>query len=426
MEKNLAERFAGLGVMLPEILLPGKPVEMQKWAVIACDQFTSQKEYWERVKKTVGESPSTLKLILPECYLEDGDIESRVMSINDTMHEYLSTGIFESHGPGFVLVDRSTEYAESRKGIILAVDLECYDFSEGSTTLIRPTEGTIIDRLPPRMNIRRGASLDLPHILFLMDDPEGRVIETAAQHTKEMKKLYDFDLLEGGGHVVGRLIDDPDLLDRILIGLEGLLEKRSLLFAVGDGNHSLAAAKSIWDEVKTGVGVEDLKNHPARYALVEVVNIHGPGLVFEPIHRVLFGVDREDFTGFLGKSGRVVIYSDPPQSAAGKHIVEFSGEGRGGYLEIDDPASSLPAEALQKHLDEYVRANTNVTIDYIHGEESARKLAAQSGNLAFYLPALDKNTFFDSIVERGPYPRKTFSLGEASEKRYYLESRRLV
>lgn len=435
MKQEIYDRFARLGIILPEVFLPSENVDMEKWAVIACDQFTSERDYWERVKQTVGSSPSTLNLILPECYLEDEESTERISAIHAKMVEYLDAGILEKQSPGFVLIDRKTEHVHSRKGLLLAIDLERYDFNEGSKALIRPTEGTIKERLPARMKVREGASLDLPHILFLIDDPDGMVIEKAFQHREEMKLLYDFDLMEDGGHVTGRKVDDPALLEELCNGLEKLIRNRGLLFAVGDGNHSLASAKTIWENLKASGGVNDA--HPARYAMVEAVNIHDSGLLFEPIHRVLFNIDIGDFTSFLSAAPGCTIEEIPggiegvpPGEAfdvvAGSHRIGYTAGGRTGVLSIQKPEAALAAEFLQEMLDEYLADHSNASIDYIHGEAATAALGEQAGNIAFFLPPLDKRTFFEMIVKRGAFPRKTFSLGEAREKRYYLESRTLV
>jgi hypothetical protein len=438
MNSKIENRFGKLGIKIPKVLLPSDGVEMQKWSIIACDQFTSEKEYWERIKAIVGDAPSTLNLILPECYLEDGDQEKRVASINSTMARYSDGGTLSMLAPGFILIDRQTEFADSRKGLLLAVDLECYDFSTGSTALIRPTEGTILERLPPRMNIRKGAALDLPHILFLLDDPEGTVIEEAFRHRDEMDLLYNFDLMEDGGHIEGRHVRDPDVLLKILEGFENLLKGRGLLFAVGDGNHSLAAAKSLWEGIKKS-GVENGKDHPARYALVEVVNIHDKGLLFEPIHRVLFNIDLSGFMDFLGENAAAVGGSSPDMDTAGdsdssrefdtvarSHRIRFVSAAGEGTLVVEKDKELLTAEALQEILDRYLSIHSEVSIDYIHGRTTAENLGGKYGNIAFFLPPLNKRTFFEMIEKRGAFPRKTFSLGEAREKRYYLESRLLI
>jgi len=295
---DVKQRLEKIGIGLPEILLPKKGTDLAKWAVVACDQFSSERDYWERVKSVVGDAPSTLGLIIPECYLEDGDTETRVREINGRMKSYLED-LLEPLEPGFVLVDRKTAHCESRKGLVLAVDLETYSFEAGATSLIRPTEGTILKRLPPRMAVRRGAVLDLPHILLLLDDPGRTVIEPLFSARKSFRKVYEFDLMAKGGSVAGWHVPEEALHDAAL-ALEKLAAG-GFLFAVGDGNHSLATAKSLWEEKKASGAVPD---DPARWALVEVENIHDEGLHFHPIHRVLFGLDEEEFLAEMAKHWR--------------------------------------------------------------------------------------------------------------------------
>ena len=429
--KELHERFARLGVKIPEILLPNENVAMESWAVIACDQFSSEKEYWEQVEKKVGGNPSTLRLIYPECYLQEADGAERVVSINKNMQEYLDAGIFRNIGPGFVLVDRKTASAPTRKGIILAVDLEQYDFSAGSKSLIRPTEGTIIDRLPPRIKIREHAALELPHILFLIDDPDGLVIERAGDDMESMEVLYDFDLMQGGGHVTGRKIDNPAVLEKIAEGLEALAEDRDLLFAVGDGNHSLATAKSIWEKIRKQGG-ERVMNHPARWALVEVENIFGAGLQFEPIHRVLFNADPAAVISALKEKGCTFKPLDSIKDAlsmqeaeTSRHVIGCISSEGAGVLSIDNSTTPIAAEALQILLDSYLDER-DVEIDYIHGEETLIRLGSGPASIGFLLQPQEKGAFFPTIMERGPFPRKTFSIGEAEEKRYYIEAQKIV
>jgi len=421
--KDLRERFARLGVKIPEILLPREGIDEETWAVIACDQFSSEREYWEEVKEIVGDKPSTLHMIYPECYLSEADKEELVARINTTMREYLDSGIFRNIGPGFVLVDRETSSAPSRKGIILAVDLEQYDFSTGSQSLIRPTEGTILGRLPPRIQIREKAALELPHILFLIDDPDGLVIEKAAEKMDSMEVLYDFDLMKGGGHVTGRKIDDPEILATIAEGLEKLSEGKDLLFAVGDGNHSLATAKSIWENLKDKGG-NDVMNHPARWALVEVENIFGEGLRFEPIHRVLFKVNPSEVLEYL-KEREDCSVSRQGTQLSGHKIGVVSSAGS-AVLTIENGKTPIPAEALQVVLDSYLEDHGTGEIDYIHGEETLMRLGSQPESIGFLLPPQEKRAFFKTIMERGAFPRKTFSIGEAEEKRYYMEAQKII
>jgi len=412
-----------IGIGLPEVLLPKQGTDLSKWSVVACDQFSSERGYWEEVKEFVGDAPSTLRLILPECYLEDGDTASRVEAINTEMKACLD-GVLESVGEGFVLIDRKTAYAPSRKGLVVAVDLEAYSFEAGAASLIRPTEGTILKRLPPRMAVRRGATLDLPHILILLDDPDRTVIEPLFSAKKSFRKLYDFELMQEGGSIAGWHVPEPAMAD-----VAKALEKLALdgfLFAVGDGNHSLATAKSLWEERKAAGASSD---DPARWALVEVENIHDEGLHFHPIHRVLFGLETEEFFADMTKAlggWLEVATAEPTAKTEQGHVIGIVSEKGDARFVFNPQEERMTVEFFQEFLDGYLEKHPEITIDYIHGEEAVREMGSKQGNAGFFMPPLDKTTFFRRIIEVGPYPRKTFSIGEATEKRYYLESRKLV
>lgn len=531
-----------LGVHIPEILLPVSGTDLTKWAVIACDQYTSQPEYWENVRREVGASPSTLHLTFPEIYLKDDDADERIANINWTMEQYLEQHVLESQGPGFVLVDRSTPNTPSRKGLILALDLECYDYRPGAQTLIRATEGTVLERIPPRVKIRENASIELPHIMVLIDDPEKTVIERLCTNAAagRYNELYDFELMQGGGHIKGWMVSDEESIAMVAQALETLLEKDSssvgdgssvggdslvgdgsqlfdtgnipaesqndpaavkqicpgMLFAVGDGNHSLASAKAHWENVRASLlksgtanstaaseapsnsGPESgdagfMPEHPARYALVEIVNVHDDGIIFEPIHRVLFNIDPStimekmeqackgrlhvDFKLYDSKdemeaerrleaerkevdlnsaAGDNVVTGDKSAvgdmaaacdkaSAGGVHIIPFILEGRYGIMTASSKVSNLEVGTLQYILDELLRKDPSIEIDYIHGDEVVTELGSKPGSMGFYLPAMDKRDLFPAIKHDGVLPRKTFSMGEAEEKRYYLECRRI-
>ncbi len=433
-----------VGIQVPQTFLPRPGIDLQKWAVIACDQFTSEPEYWKEVERIVGEAPSTYQLTLPEVYLGKTEEAQRVISIRAKMQEYLQTGILVPQD-GFIYVERETTPGKKRKGILLALDLECYNYNKGSQSLIRATEGTIIERLPPRIKIREGAPLELPHILVLIDDPEKTVIEPLAGKKSELKKLYDFDLMLGSGHLEGYLVDNPGVEEQIIKGLEALADPHKfqakyevgsdqsvLLFAMGDGNHSLATAKAIWEKNKAKVGMD----HPSRYALVEIENVHDTGLEFEPIHRVLFGARGDlldEMLAHFGGNTRLISCASQEEmvnkvnhpSGASQRVGWISQEGY-GVLEIDNPTSNLPVGTLQSFLDQYLKQNSEVKIDYVHGEEVVCRLGAQPGNLGFYLPAMDKGDLFKTVILDGALPRKTFSMGEAKEKRFYVEARKIV
>lgn len=444
--------FEKIAVKLPTVLLPKKGTDMTKWSVVACDQYTSEPEYWAEVEKTVGDNPSTLKMTFPEVYLEEGNSEERISQINSTMEKYIKESVLEAHGPCFIYVDRKTSHTPSRKGLIMAVDLEKYDYSVGSQTLIRATEGTVIERLPPRIKIRENASLELPHVMLLIDDPEKSVIEPLAEKAEALEKVYDFDLMMKGGHIKGYKIDDEETVGNILSALEKLADpdtfqkkysvgndKGVLLFAVGDGNHSLASAKGHWELIKCNCGAEELENHPARYALVEVVNVHDTGLTFEPIHRVVFNVNTDDLLDsmvkFLGNencsyrkmNSMESIFTELQALSSNKysHAIGFcTGEGF-GVIEVSNPSRNLEVGTLQAFLDEYLKNNKDVKVDYIHGEDVVLKLGTQKGNIGFFLPKMSKHDLFKTVILDGVLPRKTFSMGEADEKRFYLECRKI-
>jgi hypothetical protein len=424
-----------LGILVPRVYLPGPHIDPRRWAVIAVDQFTSQPEYWEEVERLVGDAPSTLRLVLPEIHLDKSGEEERIRQIQAAMRRYLEAGVLRPR-EGFICVERRLG-SRTRRGLLLALDLERYEYTPGATSLIRATEGTIVERLPPRTRIRAGAALELPHILVLIDDPQDAVIGPVAAAGEKLEKLYDFELMLGSGQLAGYGVDDPALEAGVLVALRGLARaagEKPLLFAVGDGNHSLAAAKALWEELKPRVG----RDHPARHALVEVVNLHDEGLTFEPIHRVLFGLKR-DFLAFVRQACGEHLRCAP--AAGPEALVERVAAARGGAghtigliggghpccaVEIAHPTASLPAGTLQELLDAFMAAGGAEKIDYVHGEEVALRLGSQPGNLGLCLPHLDKADLFRTVRRDGVMPRKTFSLGEAREKRFYLEARRIA
>ncbi len=434
--------LSNLGVHIPKILLPDLNSDLSSWAVVACDQYTSQREYWEKVEDMTKGTSSTLNIIYPEVYLEDGDTDSRISSINTTMKKYLDDKILNELDACFILVDRSTSHTESRKGLVVALDLECYDYSKGSAALIRATEGTVLDRLPPRIRIRQNAPIELPHIMVLIDDPDKTVIEPLAEKASELEKLYDFDLMMNGGHIKGYKVCDSGDIAAVAAALEKLAQKETfynkyalngecqvLLFAVGDGNHSLASAKGHWDNIKAGLSVAERQSHPARYALVELVNVHDEGLVFEPIHRVLFNVDSDnlisEFQAFYHKSAGTDCCSCCSSGSGTAHTFRYVNASGEGSISIENPVSNLEVGTLQAFLDSYIEVHSEVKIDYIHGEEVVAKLGSQPGNLGFYLPSMNKTDLFKTVILDGVLPRKTFSMGEAEEKRFYLECRKI-
>jgi len=443
--------FAKIGLHVPEILLPRNTTAMDKWAVVACDQYTSQPAYWQKAKEIVGDAPSTLNLILPEVYLEKPEENAIIASVNATMKKYDADGVLQPQKPGFILVDRKTEHAASRKGLMVALDLECYDYRVGSTTLIRATEGTILDRLPPRMKVRRDAPMELPHIMVLIDDPDRTVIEPLFNDAREM--AYDFELMLNGGHIRGYRVDDEKSIAQVAAALtalaapaafaqkHGTSDKGVLLYAMGDGNHSFATAKAIWEETKAAAkNPAELEGHPARYALVELVNLHDAGLEFEPIHRVVFDVDANNLFDEMKKycaergaqmeisacdSLEAGIERMEALTADGVHAIPYVTAGGCGVLEVKSPWLTLVVGTLQEFLDKYL-AGRKGAIDYIHGTDAVQELGTEGKNIGFFLPAIDKGSFFHTIVCDGALPRKTFSMGEADEKRFYLECRKIT
>ena len=443
MMKKINEKYADIGMKIPSILMPKDDVELKTWSVVACDQYTSEPEYWRDIEKEVGGSPSTLNLVLPEVYLEDPDKENRIEKINQTMEQYLSSGVLMEHGPGFFLVQRQTPDSPDRWGLVAALDLEGYDYSKGSTSLIRATEGTILDRIPPRKHIRRNAPIELPHILVLIDDPDKTVIEPLSSRPDSFELVYDFDLMKGGGHLRGYKIDGQDDLEGIADALSVLADPSRfkdrydvqdvLLFAMGDGNHSLATAKSIWEDLKKeNPDNPSIMQHPSRWALVEIENIYDQGLIFEPIHRVVFNSDFESFNAQLKELGTVSFspresvadIMNDVESSPERHVIGYVDSKSTGVFTVSMPAATISAGTAQSAIDALLNTS-GASVDYIHGSGTTEKLGRQNGNFGVFLPPLDKSDFFMTVVRDGSLPRKTFSMGRANEKRYYLEARKI-
>ena len=395
-----------------DILLPNVK-DMTLWPVIACDQFTSQPEYWDEVREKTGDAPSSYHLILPEAELPASP--ARVAAIHAAMREYLEKALFREYRNSYVYVERTQMDGSVRRGLVGAVDLEGYDYSEGSSSPIRATERTVVERIPPRRAVREGAPLELPHVLLLCDDSEQTLIEPLAQAKGRLPQLYSVELMMDGGHVSGWLVEGEEAkaLDQ---RLEGYTRRHaSLSFAVGDGNHSLATAKACCEALKQAHPGQDFSRHPARYALVELENIHDPALCFEPIHRLVKGTDVP----------RLLERLTADCAAEGGYPIEWISEGRSGTLRLDRSRASLALGVLQNWLDKYLPNNAG-EIDYIHGADVLKRLAAEDGAVGFLLPPIDKGQFFRWIVSEGVLPRKTFSMGHAQEKRYYLEARSLA
>lgn len=413
-----------IGISPADILLP-RPEYRENFCVVACDQFTSEPAYWEETESIVGSGYSALRLIYPEIYLNERP-EERINEINRNMREYLEQGVFQEYSNSIIYVERTLMDGRLRKGLVLAVDLEKYDYSPQSSSLIRATEGTIESRLPARIRIRQNAPLELPHIMLLIDDREQTVIEPLAE--EGLTPVYDMPLMQNGGRVKGFLLDEENQ-ERVFNALSALAspDKQQakyslkepaplLLYAVGDGNHSLASAKSYWEGLKKSISPEEAKNHPARYALVELVNLHDSSLVFEPIHRVLFNVQPEKILKALEE--RCGFASE----GQGVEIV-FNGQSR--FVHFARPAHQLSVGTLQKFLDGVLEKFVGARLDYIHEEETVRDLAAREGNMGFILSSMSKNELFKAVILDGPLPRKTFSMGSGRDKRYYLEARRI-
>ena len=415
--------FDRIGIRPARILLPAPSVPHETWACIACDQYTSEPEYWRKAYDIVGSAPSALRLILPEVNLKQS--EQLIPGIHAAMADYLREGLLvPAVDPGFVLCERTVP-AGNRLGLVCAVDLEQYSFEKGSLPLVRPTEQTIASRLPPRLVIRRGAPVELTHIMILIDDPGRTVLEPLQAKKDSLRKLYDFDLMMNGGHLKGWAVDAEEDLRHVDDALSALLAKlgdNPLLLAVGDGNHSLATAKAYWEELKQGLSPEEQANHPARFALCEIVNIHDSALLFEPIHRVVTGTDPaallRDWQAYAAERGMTLC------AAEGHAFTVVCADGDTAVT-VGNPEGAIPCETIQKFLDDFLARHPEAEIDYIHGEQSLRALASRPGAVGFLLPEIDKNSFFSDVKKLGVLPRKTFSMGEADEKRFYMEAKKI-
>ena len=445
------------------ILLPNDGIDMEKWSVIACDQFTSQADYWDAVEKYVADAPSTLNVVFPEIYLETITKQERIKYINTTMDTYLTDGTLkQAVTDGYVLVERTTE-SGVRLGIVGLIDLDDYDFDPKNKTLIRATEGTVISRIPPRVKIREHAAIELPHVMLLVDDPvDGQngelfknepqenavniaaikhgIIESVYAIRDSLRKLYDTDLMQGGGHIRGYAIEG-DAAKQVTEAFSAKQQScGGFLFAVGDGNHSLATAKTCWENIKKcgKFTEEQLKTHPARYALVEICNLHSEALEFKPIHRLLTNVDVKDMMSFFeaeitkqgleSAEGDEIVFEyiesgndDSAKQANGNEAVSENNYG----INITNRGDRLPVEILQGILDKYLETHDNVSIDYIHGDEALHGLVQETKGCGIFLQSIDKSTLFPAINAGGVLPRKTFSIGEANEKRYYMECHKI-
>lgn len=445
-------RFANLGIALPTLLLPGPQVDLEAWAVIACDQFTQDQGYWQKVEERVGPRASTLRLIFPEIYLDEPQRRERIQSIQHTMRSYLDLGVFGSPLSACMYLERATPSHPLRRGLVLLIDLERYDWSPGARPWIRATEGTVQERIPPRMEIRRGAALETPHVILLVDDDQETLLEGLGARVVPRKPTYETTLMLGGGAVRGWRIDTAEDLELIATSLEALAQRSKtrylrgaeaslmddpFLFAVGDGNHSLATAKAVWEEYKAlHEGAIDLLSHPARWALVEIENLYDRGIEFEPIHRVMFGARLDDIVELLS--------SLPDYSAQGVKTIEamvrlvgdrdcnrtrYGIIAKNGAVVVETSAPGIATGPLQPLLDRWVGQKTGRSIDYLHGTEETLRVSLETKDSAprvgILLPPVEKGDLFFTVARSGPLPRKSFSMGEAVEKRYYLECRAL-
>ncbi|MFA6857351.1 MAG: DUF1015 domain-containing protein [Treponema sp.] len=435
--------FSDLGIRIPNILLP-KNTDLKSWPVIACDQYTQNRDYWKKVEKNADGKPSTINLILPEVYLNDNDKEKRIAQIKATMQQYITDGVFAPEKHGFIYIERRTAYGRLRHGLVTAIDLETYEWKPFSKALIRATEATIVDRIPPRKEIRKNAPLELPHIMLLVNDPAHELIEETGTilKTAGVSPVYDGDLMMNGGHITGWTVPEK-INDTVLTSLTRIAQANTasdgstFLFAVGDGNHSLATAKAVWDEYKTTLSDEERRTSRVRYALVEAVNIYDKGLTFEPIHRVVFGagttelitVLRTELGGSVRECSSSEELADKVKKSAASFGFVYSTAGKMSYTLLETPVTELAVARFQPVVDEFIKkenaSGKNLTIDYIHGSGETITLGSKQGTTGILLPPVDKDSFFTTISSRGPLPRKSFSMGEADEKRFYLECRKL-
>ncbi len=429
MSNQINSLFEHLPFLPADILLP-RNCDMHLWSVVACDQYSSQPEYWQNVAQMVGNAPSTLHLILPESRLDEPNVSLTISEINQTMASYLKEGRFELCPNTMIYVERRLENGAMRRGLVGMVDLEQYDYAPDVLPLIRATEGTVSSRIPPRVAVRKNAPIELPHVMLLTDDARRTVIEPLEEQHSQMKQVYDFDLMEHGGHITGWALGESQLAQvaQALTALAdpedfhrryGLEDQPVLLFAVGDGNHSLATAKECYERQKKFTPPEKWAELPARYALVELVNVHDESLVFEAIHRVIFRVNPKHLLSAL-----LEAYPEAYFGQGEGHVLPYiTAEGE-GVITVPHPTAHLPVGTLQTFLDQYLIRNGG-KIDYIHGEDVTRQLASQENAIGFLLPAMEKDQLYPTVIYDGALPRKTFSMGDAQDKRFYLEARKI-
>ena len=399
-------------IKAPHILLPKQDVDWSKYAVVACDQYTSNVEYWDTLREEVGDNLSTLNMIYPEVYLDRTDNDLFINRINKNIKQYLKNKDLEDIGKCFVLVERITSYGVKRLGLVLAIDLEDYSYEKGTKALIRASEATIVERIPPRLKIRQDAKIELPHVLVLFDDPEKKIVESLYSKRDKLEKIYDFELNKDGGHVRGYKVENTN---EVIKQFDNLFRRNNngLLFIVGDGNHSLATAKAHWEIIKKNLSEKQRQNHPARYALVEANNLYDDGIIFEPIHRVMFNVDDK--------------FEDELRKRVDGEFISFTYTNEGGKKELKLPRNAPMAYLkVQTFLDEYLVKHPESKIDFIHDEDELMSVADKNTNsVAIAMPALTKEDLFDYLAKDRVLPRKSFSMGHANEKRYYLEAKKI-
>ena len=425
-----------LGFVVPEILIPAGDVNLKKWSVVACDQFTSEPEYWQEVEKQVGNSASALHIMLPEIYLNDENVEDNIAHMNKVMQEYIDDGVLVALPPGIMLVERHIGQ-KVRKGVMLAMDLEQYDFNIDAQPMIRPSEETVLARLPARIKIRNGAVIEMPHIILLIDDPQDAVIGNLHMQRGSLKKIYDFELMMDGGRVEGWLATERKRIREIAFSLAELPRRDNMLYCVGDGNHSLATAKKIWDDAKQYIPESEQLNHPLRYALCEIINLRDRAVEFMPIHRMISGVNPSNCAQFVverlkgkGRDARLIFgrwnAATKSDTDEGAFVIPFLYQNGAGKIIIKNPQHPLAVGEVQDIFEDYVQQNSSASIDYIHGDDSFTQLSKRYDSIGFYFDAIKKEDFFDLVAECGVLPKKSFSIGEAEQKRYYMECRLLT
>ena len=429
------DKMQQAGIRFPQILIPEKKVNKQKWAVISCDQFTSNEDYWIKMSRLVGGAPSALHVIIPEVFVEAQDVDQRVSHAKEIMRSYIEDGVLVSLPEGMVLVERETPHG-TRVGLVLAIDLEMYDADPDKKPLIRATEETVNKRMTVRIALREDAVLECPHVMLMINDPADSVLGPVCSQRESFAKIYETPLMQDGGHVEGWFVEDPDVLNSVVDALYALKKKAKdgMLFAVGDGNHSLGAAKHVWDNAKSDMTDEERETSPLRYALVEIVNLFDQGIFIHPIHRVLFNVDPPNalraIIGILNRTGQEarMMYTRGTRGHVnpGSQAIRFESKMSKGYIEVTKPRHALVLQTLTEALDMLCEEMPRIKVDYIHGDDEFRELAHGHASLGFIMEPIRKEELFDAAIEYGVLPRKSFSLGTAEEKRHYFECRLLV